>query len=266
MPTGPAIKGHRIVTLTMNPALDIATSTATVQRTEKLRCSAARYDPGGGGVNVAHVADVLAPRRRRYCRPAARQARWCAICSSIRGSPFSRSRSVGRPAKASRSTNSAPKANTGSYFRAGIESCRTGRMPADIATGRGVGSHRRGKWQPSARRPARLLPAGVQCLRRDRRDIHAGHLGRWTQANRVGVFLLAESSRTTRVRRSGTRYRGGATCRRTRPGHTRMCRARPRVAGRSGCPAGQPARRTTVLAGTCPTGKRCRRRDAMVAG
>lgn len=59
MPTGPAIKGHRIVTLTMNPALDITTSTATVQSTEKLRCSAARYDPGGGGVNVAHVADVL---------------------------------------------------------------------------------------------------------------------------------------------------------------------------------------------------------------
>ena len=58
----PAIKGHRIVTLTMNPALDITTSTATVQSTEKLRCSAARYDPGGGGVNVAHVADVLGAR------------------------------------------------------------------------------------------------------------------------------------------------------------------------------------------------------------
>ncbi len=51
--------GHRIVTLTMNPALDITTSTDVVHSTDKLRCAAARYDPGGGGINVAHVADVL---------------------------------------------------------------------------------------------------------------------------------------------------------------------------------------------------------------
>lgn len=51
--------GHRIVTLCMNPALDITTSTEVVRPTDKLRCSAARYDPGGGGINVAHVAQVL---------------------------------------------------------------------------------------------------------------------------------------------------------------------------------------------------------------
>lgn len=55
----PAVTGHRIVTLTMNPALDITTSTDVVHSTDKLRCAAARYDPGGGGINVAHVADVL---------------------------------------------------------------------------------------------------------------------------------------------------------------------------------------------------------------
>ncbi|AQT79283.1 phosphofructokinase [Mycolicibacterium litorale] len=55
----PAVTGHRIVTLTMNPALDITTSTDVVHSTDKLRCTAARYDPGGGGINVAHVADVL---------------------------------------------------------------------------------------------------------------------------------------------------------------------------------------------------------------
>jgi 6-phosphofructokinase 2 len=54
------VTGHRIVTLTMNPALDITTSTEVVHSTDKLRCAAARYDPGGGGINVAHVADVLA--------------------------------------------------------------------------------------------------------------------------------------------------------------------------------------------------------------
>lgn len=48
-----------IVTLCMNPALDITTSTAVVRPTDKLRCSAPRYDPGGGGINVAHVAAVL---------------------------------------------------------------------------------------------------------------------------------------------------------------------------------------------------------------
>ena len=51
--------GPRIVTLTMNPVLDIATSTAVVMPTEKMRCSAVRYDPGGGGINVARVADAL---------------------------------------------------------------------------------------------------------------------------------------------------------------------------------------------------------------
>jgi 6-phosphofructokinase 2 len=48
-----------IVTLTMNPALDIATTTAIVVPTEKLRCSEPRYDPGGGGINVARAVHML---------------------------------------------------------------------------------------------------------------------------------------------------------------------------------------------------------------
>lgn len=48
-----------IVTLCMNPALDITTGTDVVRPTDKLRCGTARYDPGGGGINVAHVAEVL---------------------------------------------------------------------------------------------------------------------------------------------------------------------------------------------------------------
>ncbi|MGZ4511154.1 MAG: 1-phosphofructokinase family hexose kinase [Mycobacterium sp.] len=51
--------GVQIVTLTMNPALDITTSVGVVRPTDKLRCSATRYDPGGGGINVARIARVL---------------------------------------------------------------------------------------------------------------------------------------------------------------------------------------------------------------
>lgn len=48
-----------IVTLTLNPALDIATSAEAVVPTEKVRCGPPRYDPGGGGVNVARVVRTL---------------------------------------------------------------------------------------------------------------------------------------------------------------------------------------------------------------
>jgi 6-phosphofructokinase 2 len=54
-----------IVTLTLNPAVDISTSVEQVRPIHKLRCAATRRDPGGGGINVARVArrfdaDVLA--------------------------------------------------------------------------------------------------------------------------------------------------------------------------------------------------------------
>jgi len=49
----------RIVTLTMNPALDIATSIERIVPERKLRCDVPRYDPGGGGINVARVAHAL---------------------------------------------------------------------------------------------------------------------------------------------------------------------------------------------------------------
>jgi len=49
----------QLVTLTMNPALDITTSIDVVRPTAKMRCETTRYDPGGGGINVARVAHVL---------------------------------------------------------------------------------------------------------------------------------------------------------------------------------------------------------------
>jgi 6-phosphofructokinase 2 len=48
-----------IVTLTMNPALDVSTDTDEVIPGEKLRCGPTALDPGGGGVNVSRVIHRL---------------------------------------------------------------------------------------------------------------------------------------------------------------------------------------------------------------
>jgi 6-phosphofructokinase 2 len=49
----------RVVTLTMNPALDLSTAVGEVVPFTKLRCGAMRRDPGGGGINVARVIQRL---------------------------------------------------------------------------------------------------------------------------------------------------------------------------------------------------------------
>jgi 6-phosphofructokinase 2 len=49
----------QIVTLTINPAIDIFVNVDRVQSTHKLRCSPPKRDPGGGGINVARVAHRL---------------------------------------------------------------------------------------------------------------------------------------------------------------------------------------------------------------
>jgi 6-phosphofructokinase 2 len=48
-----------IVTLTMNPALDITTIAPQVRPTDKIRCGPARYDAGGRGIIVARFAQAL---------------------------------------------------------------------------------------------------------------------------------------------------------------------------------------------------------------
>ncbi len=48
-----------IVTVTINPAIDIFVNVGRVEPTRKLRCSAPKRDPGGGGINVARVAHRL---------------------------------------------------------------------------------------------------------------------------------------------------------------------------------------------------------------
>lgn len=48
-----------ILTVTMNPAVDIATSTDKLVPTHKLRCRVPHRHPGGGGINVARVVHRL---------------------------------------------------------------------------------------------------------------------------------------------------------------------------------------------------------------
>jgi 6-phosphofructokinase 2 len=49
----------KVITLTLNPALDISTTVDNVRPDTKLRCRAPRIDPGGGGVNVSRAMAKL---------------------------------------------------------------------------------------------------------------------------------------------------------------------------------------------------------------
>ena len=48
-----------VLTLTLNPALDMATTVAAVVPDQKLRCSDPLLDPGGGGLNVSRAIAAL---------------------------------------------------------------------------------------------------------------------------------------------------------------------------------------------------------------
>lgn len=48
-----------IVTVTMNPAIDVSCSVGHVVAERKLRCSQPQFEPGGGGINVAHAIHEL---------------------------------------------------------------------------------------------------------------------------------------------------------------------------------------------------------------
>lgn len=49
----------KIVTLTINPAIDKSFSVAGIAPDKKLRCAAPVYDPGGGGINVSRAIRKL---------------------------------------------------------------------------------------------------------------------------------------------------------------------------------------------------------------
>lgn len=49
----------KIVTLTMNPSVDMSASAEKIVANQKLRCTAPRYEPGGGGINVSRAIHHL---------------------------------------------------------------------------------------------------------------------------------------------------------------------------------------------------------------
>ncbi|MBO6636825.1 MAG: hexose kinase [Roseitalea sp.] len=51
-----------VVTVTLNPAVDIAADVETVRPDVKLRCGPAQFDPGGGGINVSRAIAKLGGR------------------------------------------------------------------------------------------------------------------------------------------------------------------------------------------------------------
>ena len=48
-----------MLTVTLNPSVDVSTGVAVVEPERKLHCGSMRREAGGGGVNVARVAHVL---------------------------------------------------------------------------------------------------------------------------------------------------------------------------------------------------------------
>ena len=74
-----------ILTVTLNPAVDISTAVDRIVDTHKLRCNAAQRDPGGGGINVARVC--IAPLSASVSAtilalPFAIKERAASICSA----------------------------------------------------------------------------------------------------------------------------------------------------------------------------------------
>jgi len=53
------MRASRIITVTVNPAIDLATAAESIHATRKIRTSDEQYFPGGGGLNVARVVQEL---------------------------------------------------------------------------------------------------------------------------------------------------------------------------------------------------------------
>ena len=55
-----------ILTITLNPAVDLSTAVDVVTAGPKLRCARPRTDPGGGGINVSRAIRVLGGTSRTF--------------------------------------------------------------------------------------------------------------------------------------------------------------------------------------------------------
>ena len=71
--------GPRVLCLTMNPSVDLATETPRVLPTHKLRCTDAVHDAGGGGINVARVIIRLGGRCESVCPAGGPSGHWLEV-------------------------------------------------------------------------------------------------------------------------------------------------------------------------------------------
>ncbi len=150
-----------IVTLTMNPALDITTDADVVRPTEKVRCSGVRYDPGGGGVNVAQVAHNLGATVSAIVPVGGATGDVYADLLTERGIPFRRVPIDG----STRESFTVNETSTGLQYRfvlpgPSLTFVEQQRCLAELRNAAELGKVRGGQRQPSARCTRELLPAG----------------------------------------------------------------------------------------------------------
>ena len=69
----------RVLCLTMNPSVDLATDTPRVQPTHKLRCGNTVHDAGGGGINVARVMHRLGGSCTSLCPVGGPAGHWLQV-------------------------------------------------------------------------------------------------------------------------------------------------------------------------------------------
>ncbi len=66
----------RILTVTLNPTIDISAAVDRIEPARKLRCDSAYYEPGGGGVNVARVVRELGGEVSAFVVAGGATGRW----------------------------------------------------------------------------------------------------------------------------------------------------------------------------------------------
>lgn len=66
----------RVLCLTLNPSVDLATETESVVATHKLRCSETTNDAGGGGINVARVLTRMGGQCTSLCPTGGPSGQW----------------------------------------------------------------------------------------------------------------------------------------------------------------------------------------------
>lgn len=80
-----------ILTITLNPAVDLSTETPTVEPDRKLRCERAIVDPGGGGINVSRAIRILGGQTRALVAlggPTGEKLRYLLLDEGIAYLPF----------------------------------------------------------------------------------------------------------------------------------------------------------------------------------